>query len=432
MMTRNHHPSALRLGLALLLLLCSVTAKAITVDEVPNVHVADRSRYVSNPSGVLSDAAVRSLDAEIGSLWTDTSVELAVVAVDRVDASMTPEEFATKLFEKWGIGKKDKDNGILVLLSRDDQAAIIRTGYGVEGALPDIIAGRIIRNVMFPLYREGRYDEGTAAGVSSIAEIIRNPELAEELKSKYANDSRREFENDLSGSEFFSMYLSFAGAVALVLLVMVVYAIASTRRLDDVQRYRALDQYRTPTLFGLFLTLGMALPAFLLLVFKMKRVRRHRRDCPHCGTRMELIDEEHDNDYLTPAQDTEERINSIDYDVWHCPKCHQTEILPYINRQNNYSICERCGARAMSLVDRRTLRQPTVSHEGEGVDIYICKNCGNQHQKRFRIPRKADPTAAIVAGSILGSSLRGGGGGGFSGGSFGGGMTGGGGAGGRW
>lgn len=86
----------------------------------------------------------------------------------------------------------------------------------------------------------------------------------------------------------------------------------------------------------------------------------------------------------------------------------------------------------MSLVDRRTLRQPTVSQEGEGVDIYICKNCGNQHQKRFRIPRKADPTAAIVAGSILGSSLRGGGGGGFSGGSFGGGMTGGGGAGGRW
>ncbi|MDE5690466.1 MAG: TPM domain-containing protein, partial [Duncaniella sp.] len=133
MMTRIHPSytlrSILRPGLALLLFFLALTAKAITVDEVPNVHVADRSRYVSNPSAVLSDAAVSSLDAEIGSLWTDTSVELAVVAVDRVDASMTPEEFATKLFEKWGIGKKDKDNGILVLLSRDDHAAIIRTGY---------------------------------------------------------------------------------------------------------------------------------------------------------------------------------------------------------------------------------------------------------------------------------------------------------------
>lgn len=425
-----------RTGLSLILLgLTFMVSWAIGIDEVPNVHVADRTRYVSNPSGVLSDEAVGRLDSEIASLWDDTSVELVVVAVDRIDSSLTPEEFATKLFEKWGIGKQDKDNGVLVLLSRDDHAAIIRTGYGVEGALPDIIAGRIIRNVMFPLYREGKYDEGTAAGIGSIAEVLRNPELAEELKSKYASDSRRGLDNDLSGAELFNMYLGLAATVAVALLLLVIYAVFSSRKLGDVQRYRALDQYRTLVLFGLFFTLGMALPAALILGLKMKRIRRHRRDCPHCGTRMELIDEEHDNDYLTPAQDTEERINSIDYDVWHCPRCHQTEILPYINRQNNYTVCDRCGARAMSLVDRRTLRQPTVSTEGEGVDIYMCKNCGNQHQKRFRIPRKPDPAAAVAAGAILGSALgRGGsgGGGGFSGGSFGGGMTGGGGAGGRW
>lgn len=425
-----------RSGLSLILFgLTFMVSWAIGIDEVPNVHVADRTRYVSNPSGVLSDEAVDRLDSEIASLWDDTSVELVVVAVDRIDSSLTPEEFATKLFEKWGIGKQDKDNGVLVLLSRDDHAAIIRTGYGVEGALPDIIAGRIIRNVMFPLYREGKYDEGTAAGIGSIAEVLRNPELAEELKSKYASDSRRGLDNDLSGAELFNMYLGLAAAVAVALLGLVIYAVYSSRKLDDVQRYRALDQYRTLVLFGLFFTLGMALPAALILGLKMRRIRRHRRNCPHCGTRMELIDEEHDNDYLTPAQDTEERINSIDYDVWHCPKCHQTEILPYINRQNNYTVCDRCGARAMSLVDRRTLRQPTVSTEGEGVDIYMCKNCGNQHQKRFRIPRKPDPAAAVAAGAILGSALgRGGsgGGGGFSGGSFSGGMTGGGGAGGRW
>ena len=410
-----------RSGLSLILFgLTFMVSWAIGIDEVPNVHVADRTRYVSNPSGVLSDEAVSRLDSEIASLWDDTSVELVVVAVDRIDSSLTPEEFATKLFEKWGIGKQDKDNGVLVLLSRDDHAAIIRTGYGVEGALPDIIAGRIIRNVMFPLYREGKYDEGTVEGVESIAEVLRNPELAEELKSKYANDSRRGLDNDLSGAELFNMYLGLAAAVAVALLLLVIYAVLSSRKLDDVQRYRALEQYRTLVLFGLFFTLGMALPAALILGLKMRRIRRHRRNCPHCGTRMELIDEEHDNDYLTPAQDT---------------KCHQTEILPYINRQNNYTVCDRCGARAMSLVDRRTLRQPTVSTEGEGVDIYMCKNCGNQHQKRFRIPKKPDPAAAVAAGAILGSALgRGGsgGGGGFSGGSFGGGMTGGGGAGGRW
>ncbi|MCM1356833.1 MAG: TPM domain-containing protein [Staphylococcus sp.] len=416
---------ATRLGLA-----------AMTIDEVPNVHIKDRTQYVSNPSGVLSPAAVSALNSKIGALWADTSVEFVVVAVDEVDPSMTPEEFATKLFEKWGIGKSDKDNGLLLLLSPGDNAAIIRTGYGVEGALPDIIAGRIIRNDMFPLYREGKFDEGTIAGVDRITKVLTNPELAEELKSKYANDSRRQTaSDDLDGAELFNMFLGFAAIVGLGLLMLVIYMISSTGKLDDVQRYRTLDQYRTLTLFGSFLSIGMALPAFLLLVWKMHRIRRHRRDCPHCGTRMELIDEEHDNDYLTPAQDTEERINSIDYDVWHCPKCHQTEVLPYINRQNNYTVCDRCGARAMSLVDRRTLRQPTVRTEGEGVDIYMCKNCGNQHNKHFRIPKKPDPAAAVAAGAVLGSMMGGrggGGGGGFSGGSFGGGMTGGGGAGGRW
>ncbi len=110
-------------------------------------------------------------------------------------------------------------------------------------------------------------------------------------------------------------------------------------------------------------------------------------------------------------------------------------MLPYINRQTDYTVCDRCGARAMSLVDRRTLRQPTVRYEGEGVDIYMRKICGNQHQKRFRIPKKPDPAAAVAARAVLGSMMgggRSGGGGGFSGGSFGGGMTGGGGAGGRW
>lgn len=407
---------------------------AITIDQVPNVHVSDRTQYVSNPSGVLSAEAVRNMNNDIASLWADTSVELVVVAVDKVDSSMTPEEFATRLFEKWGIGKKDKDNGVLLLLSRDDNAAIIRTGYGVEGALPDITAGRIIRNEMFPHYRNGHFDEGTLAGIASISKILRDPKLADELKSRYANDSRLNKNDELSGGELFNIYLGFSATVAAGLLLLVLYAIVSTKKLDDVQRYRSLDQYRTLTLFASFLTLGMALPAFLTLVVKMKKVRRHKRDCPHCGTRMQLIDEEHDNDYLTPAQDTEERINSIDYDVWHCPKCHQTEVLPYIKRESDYSVCDRCGARAMSLVDRRTLRQPTVNTEGEGVDIYICKNCGNQNHRRFRIAKKPDPTATVAAGAILGSMMGRGGssGGGFGGGSFGGGMTGGGGAGGRW
>lgn len=421
-----------RVFISLMLIIAASTSPiaAITVDEVPNVHVADRTQYVSNPAGVLSPDAVSRLNAQIASLWASTSAELVVVAVDQVDESMTPEEFATKLFEKWQIGKSDKDNGVLILIARDDNAAIIRTGYGVEGLLPDIIAGRILRNEMFPLYREGRFDEGTIAGVTTVVKILSDPEAAAEIKSKYANDSR----NGDGDDDLFALYLAVALGLSALFLLTVLYAIGSTRKLDEVSRYRNLDSYRIATLIVTFLTLGMALPAFLILYFKMRNIRRHTRYCPHCKTRMELIDEEHDNDYLTQSQDMEERLNSVDYDVWHCPKCHQTEILPYINQSANYTQCDRCGARAMTLIERRTLRQPTVNTTGDGVDIYVCKNCGNQNHKHFEIPKKPDPAAAAAAGAIIGSALggRGGGGGGFSGGSFGGGMTGGGGAGGRW
>ncbi len=418
-----------------LTLLLTPAVRAITVDQVPNVHVSDRNRFVSNPSGVLSASAVDSLDTALRSLWDATSVEMVVVAIDQVDPSMTPDEFATRLFEKWGIGKSDNDNGLLVLISRDDRKAVIRTGYGMEGVVPDIIAGRVIRNDMAPSFSRGDYDAGTLKAVGSLARVVSDPDYRDEVMSGQANDAHAGSDDDISGEELFMMFLWFALFVALVMLAVVIWALVTSRRLDDVNRYRELDQYRTAALFVAILTLGMGLVAYLILIATMHRVRRHKRDCPNCGHRMDLVDEEHDNDYLTPAQDTEEKIDSIDYDVWHCPNCQEVEVLPYINRETNYTVCPRCHARAMSLVNRVILRQPTVRTEGEGADIYVCRNCGNRTDRKFKIPRKTDPADAAVAGAVLGSMMGrggGGGGGGFSGGSFGGGMTGGGGASGGW
>lgn len=426
------HPTRL---LTLLLCLFTATASfAMTVDEVPNVHKSSRTRYVSNPSGILSPETEARLDRAIGQLWDKSSVELVVVAVDRIDPSMTPAEFATALFEKWGIGKSDNDNGLLVLIARDDRAVQIRTGYGMEGVVPDVIAGRVIRERMLPHFRDGNYDAGTEAGVSQLAQIILNPSVREELMSSQANDSRV-MTADFDGEEVFAFFLKIAGIIAGVMLLIVIYHIYSTRHVDDVERWRRLNNLWLPSAIAAFVTLGLGAIPFGLLSWKMHRVRRHKRNCSHCGSRMSLVDEVHDNDYLSPSQDLEERLNSVDYDVWHCPNCAQTDIYPYVNRSTRFLECPRCHARTMSLSDRRILRDSTTNSEGEGVDIYYCRNCGNHHEKRFRLERKRDDSA-IVAGAILGSALggRGGGlgGGSFGGGSFGGGRTGGGGAGGSW
>lgn len=428
----------LRLTLLIIsLAVTAVSAPAMTVDEVPNVHLADRSRYVSDPAGILTPASLSRLDAAIASIWTDTSAEVAVVVVDEIDPSLSPEEFATALFEKWGIGKSDNDNGLLLLVSRDDRTAQIRTGYGLEGVVPDILAGRILRDDMFPHFRQGDFDGGIEAAVATIGTLLRDPQAAAEIASKLRNDASTQGGDD-SADAFFHIYITLAAILAAGMTIFIIWTYFTSSRQPDLERYNRLQRLEVVTLCVTAITLGMGAVAMLLLWGLSRHLRRHKRNCPRCGTRMQLIDEEHDNNYLDPAQDLEERLGSVDYDVWRCPKCAQTDILPYVSSTTEYKECPRCHTRAMRLTDRRILHDATTTREGEGVDIYMCRACGNHDERRFTIARKPD-TSAVVAGAVIGSALgrRGGGGsfgggGGFSGGSFGGGHTGGGGAGGSW
>lgn len=408
-------------------------AATYSVNEIPNVHVADRTRYVSNPDGVISPATEAELNALLARAWQQSSTEIAVVAVDDIDTPHDIDRFATDLFEKWGIGKSDNDNGVLILVARDSRHAVIRTGQGMEGALPDILAGRILRNEVFPRFREGDYDGGIRAATETVARVAADPKYADELRSRYSSDSRaRNYESDFDFNEFISWW---AGISAIAGLTALVISIFIGRGKEPQQAWRIMGNVRTMTVFFCFLFLGMAIPALLVLMWRMKRVRTRPRICPNCSAKMQRLDEQTDNLYLTAAQDAEERYNSVDYDVWLCPECNETDIIPYVNRNTNYTPCPRCGARLMTLTSDRILARPTERREGQGVRTYTCRACGNHTDNTYRIPRKesTDAAAALAAGAILGGlGGRGGGGGGFSGGSFGGGSTMGGGASGSW
>lgn len=406
---------------------CDAMAEAYSVDRIENVHVKDRTRYVSNQDGILSAETVSRLDTMLGQVWQQTSAEPVVVAVNDIDTD--PDEFATELMESWGIGKKDKDNGVLLLIVKDQRKAVIRTGDGAEGVLPDIVCGRILREDMFPRFKEGDFDGGTLAAVERMSRVIADPSYADELKSSIANDSRR---GHASGEEEdfwpWVVRLSVVGGCFSLVIVMIIFF--TSRKESEPARYATLDTTRNVMLFLSFLFLGCALPAYLLTVWKMKRIRNHKRKCPNCGTWMKKLDEETDNRYLTPAEDAEERLNSIDYDVWLCPDCGETDIIPYINKRANYKRCQRCGARTAQLTATRTLVKPTTRSAGRGVKIYTCRNCGNRQEEPYEIPKLADAApVVIIPGAMGGSGI---GGGGFSGGSFGGGGTAGGGASGGW
>ncbi|MBQ9073143.1 MAG: TPM domain-containing protein, partial [Muribaculaceae bacterium] len=133
----------------IVLIFAAFIAKAYTVEQIPNVHIENRTRFVSNPDGILSASAQTQADSIISNIWQTSSAEVVAVIVNEIDGSDI-DSFATNLFTHWGIGKKDNDNGLLILIVKDLRKAVIRTGYGIEGVVPDVVAGRIIRENMVP------------------------------------------------------------------------------------------------------------------------------------------------------------------------------------------------------------------------------------------------------------------------------------------
>lgn len=392
-----------------------------SVKDIPNVHIADSTRFVSNPDGILSPQGEAEINRALRQVHAQTSAEFVVVTVDDLDRDI--DEFATALFRDWGLGKKDTNNGLLLLISKDSREMVFRTGGGVEGLLPDGLLGSIIRKEIAPRFREGDYDGGVLAGVNKVNEILLDPDAREEIMSRYANDAT----DDNVGEDLFIFYLYLCAFMAIISLLMLGGALLGSRGKDRYAKYQAVNKIYPGVLFMSFIGLGMPLIALLPLLFIRHRLRRGPHYCQKCGTAMQLIDEQHDNDFLSHAQDLEEQIGSIDYDVWVCPRDGETEIIPYVQRSSSYGECPVCHARTYKVVSDRIVRRPTTTHEGLRRITSRCINCGHEGDETRTIPREA-PKVVIIPGGTGGS----GGGGSFGGGSFGGGFTAGGGARGGW
>lgn len=409
-------------------------ARTYAVDEVPDVHRADRSAFVADPDRYISDADMTVLNGLLENVRRSTSVEPMIAVVGAIPDDTDIDTYATGLFDRWGLGKDDKDNGLLIVVAVDNRRMAIRTGYGLEGVLPDITCGRIIRDTLRPAFRTEHYGAGLIAATRQISKILTDPAYAEELASE------RHDADDAAGAAGdvnpFRVYMLCSCGLAAIMLIVLLCSCLALRGRSDYDKYRSLAPSKPVWLILGFIGLGIPFVATIPYILLLNHWRNHRRDCPHCGARMIKVDEVNDNNYLTPAQDLEERLGSVDYDVWLCPECGETDVLPYVNSSSSYIECDNCHARAARLVNERILRRPSGTRKGYGVKEYECLNCRHRQQRPFYFEGSdSSVLGAMAAGAILGGSGRGHGGG-FSGGSFGGGfgggMTGGGGASGGW
>lgn len=135
-------------------------------------------RLVNDLAGFMSSQEQASLEQKLVAYSDSTSNEIAIVTVQSI-GQYDISDYTVQLFNKWKIGGKKNNNGLLIVASKEERKIWISTGYGLEGALPDGLIGQIIRDEIEPNFKQGNFYAGFEAGTNALMEAARGEYTAE-------------------------------------------------------------------------------------------------------------------------------------------------------------------------------------------------------------------------------------------------------------
>jgi uncharacterized protein len=181
------------------LLICACSALAQDFPPKPTTLVTDYTN-------TLSAGDRQSLENKVVAFDDTSSTQIAVVIIKSV-GDYDVDQYGAALGRKWGIGQKGKNNGVLILVALNDRKMTIQTGYGVEGALPDVIAMQIRENDINPRFRAGDYYGGLNAGIDDIIKYT---------KGEYKADKKSADKNHNSGGSYGIIII-----IVIIVLVMI-------------------------------------------------------------------------------------------------------------------------------------------------------------------------------------------------------------------
>lgn len=153
----------------LLVLLFFCTQLIVNTKVYAEIQIPDYTGYVNDFEGIIDND--EELEKIISDYEKQTGVEIAVLTVNSLQGTSI-EDYSIRVFDKWKIGKADKDNGLLILVSSKERLSRVEVGYGLEGVLPDSLTGRVQDELMIPSFREGKYSEGINQGVNAFIKLI--------------------------------------------------------------------------------------------------------------------------------------------------------------------------------------------------------------------------------------------------------------------
>ena len=167
-------------------LLILVGFNALVLAQIPDRPVPPR--LVNDFAGLLDQSEYNNMESALEQFARQTSTQIVVVTVSDLQG-YDPSQYAPELGEKWGIGQKGNDNGLVILVkpkTNDSKGQVfVATGYGLEGVLPDAIVNReIVNNEMIPRFKQNDYYGGLAAGINVIMDITRGEYTALQYQEK--------------------------------------------------------------------------------------------------------------------------------------------------------------------------------------------------------------------------------------------------------
>jgi uncharacterized protein len=328
--------------------------------------------YINDFAGLLTAEDAANVERLFSDLKTQHGIEATAVTIGSINdygtGDQTIESFATHLFNTWGIGDRQKNNGILLLVAVNDRKVKIEVGSGYENSQNQNMQ-EIINEHILPSFRENNYSRGVYRGARAIVGKVTGvwpPELA--------GSSQQPVRDTSNGA-------------------------APSTSLAGINSRGSGLGIAPGWLFGGG-AVGLGAAGYGLRQY----LRYRKRRCPDCGTYMLRLDEVADDVYLDSGQKVEELINSVDYDIWKCPNCNTHAMHSYDNWLAWFNRCPECHYRTVH-VSSETLEHPTYSSTGRKRVTRDCRHCKYHSSEIVVLPRR---TRSSSSSSSRSSSFGGG------------------------
>lgn len=311
--------------------------------------------YVNDYANLLDAATEARIRDKLVEVREQRGIEMTLLTIDRIGDYADPESpydesiesFATRLFNRWGIGNASRNDGVLVLVSRHDRKMRIELGAGYASSW-DGTMQTVIDEAFLPDFRRDDYQRGIETGMTQV-----------------------------------------------------IYAITGTYPGEfDVgvwqARWLAVKRFFANIHWGFYTLLIAPLGWGVMLVRRF--LRRRPRSCTRCPGTMELLGDPQEDEHLDGGQRLEEYLESVDYDVWQCPWCEHMQIERYRAWFSRASNCRSCGYRTL-LTETTVIEHATTSSEGKKRLDYRCDNCGHESTEYRTIPQESESSSSDSSSS---------------------------------